>query len=104
MIDYQSVQITSLNLNALGNEEIYQNLKVLYTTPEGSVPFDRNFGINMDFLDKPLPIAQGRLMIEYREKTSRYEPRAMVQEVTFQGDPLNGTLKPKVVIEIDPNA
>jgi phage baseplate assembly protein W len=97
-INSESVKIENINFAAQGVEEIYQNLKVLYTTPEGSVPFDRNFGINTDFLDEPIPIAQGRLMVEYRRKTKRYEPRASVEEVTFEHDSATGRLYPKVVI------
>lgn len=101
MIDYQSVTINSINFNAVGNEEIYENLKVLYTTPEGTVPFDRTFGINIDFLDEPIQIAKGRLIVEYTEKTKRYEPRASVQEVLFDIHGQTGRILPKVVINID---
>ncbi|MFC4403327.1 hypothetical protein [Gracilibacillus xinjiangensis] len=79
-------------------------MKVLYTTPKGTVAFDRNFGIDISFIDDPLPIAQGRLMVEYRQKTRQYEPRAFVQEVIFDSEPTSGKLIPKVVIEIDLNA
>jgi len=102
MIDLKGVNIENIDLSAQGYEEIYQNLKILYTTPAGTVPFDREFGINYDILDNPTPIAQGRLIVEYIEKTKRYEPRVSVNEVHFE---LNkeGTLVPRVVIEIDTN-
>lgn len=99
MIDYESVKIESFNLHAKGTEDIYQCLKVLYTTPVGTVPFDRNFGLDMSFLDDPIPVAKGKLMVEYRQKTMEYEPRVSVQDVTFTQGDLNGTLVPKVVIE-----
>ena len=103
MIDYRQVAIQSINYGAQGNDEVYENLKVLYTTPVGSVAFDRNFGINTDFLDEPDPVAQGRLLIEYREKAKIYEPRASVQEVLFTSNQETGNLTPKVVIAIDLN-
>jgi phage baseplate assembly protein W len=98
MIDYQAVVIDTINFAVQGTEEVYQNLKTLYTTSEGSVPFDRKFGINTDFLDEPIPIAQGRLVVEYRQKTKRYEPRVNVEEVRFEQDALSGKMFPKVVI------
>lgn len=101
MIDYQSVEIGNLNFAAQGSQEIYENLKILYTTPMGSVPFDRSFGIETSFLDEPYPIAKGRLTVEYIQKTRLYEPRANVREVLFEHDINSGVLIPKVVIDID---
>lgn len=100
-IDYTAVQIENINLNVSGVDEVMQNLRVLYTTPVGTVPFDREFGININVLDAPLQMAKGRIMVEYMEKTKRFEPRADVEEVTFSGDPINGKLIPKVVVHID---
>lgn len=99
VIDLNSVSI-NINLNAQGAEEIYQNLQVLYTTSEGTVPFDREFGINLDMLDYPIPLAEGKLIVEYTEKTKRFEPRASVKEVIFEHSSKEGVLVPKVVIEI----
>ena len=104
MIDLNGVTIEAVNFGAQGDEEIYQNLRTLYTTPVGTVPFDREFGINSDVLDSSLPIAQGRLTVEYIEKTRKYERRAMVKEVEFISNTENGVLMPKVVIEIVDNA
>lgn len=93
--------IIDINLQAKGYEEIYQNLQVIYTTPVGTVAFDREFGIDIDVLDNPIPIAKGRLIVELIEKTRKYEPRAIVKEVTFKRSEKDGKLIPKVVIEID---
>lgn len=100
MIDYEAVIIENIDFAAQGNEEINQNLKTLYTTIEGTVPFDRKFGVNIDFIDSPIPIAQGKMIVEYTEKTRRYEPRARVEEVNFEANPLTGKLIPKVVIQL----
>jgi phage baseplate assembly protein W len=100
MIEYNSVVIENINFAAQGNEEIFQNLMVLYTTIEGTVPFDREFGINIDFIDEPAPIAQGKLIVEYTQKTRRFEPRASVSEVKFGVNPQTGNFIPKVVINL----
>lgn len=100
MIDYSMVKIENIDFAAEGNTEIYQNLKILYTTPAGTVPFDRDFGINIEFLDAPIPLAQGRIIVEYTEKTKTYEPRAAVKEVNFDIHPQSGNLIPKVVINL----
>lgn len=87
-----------IDFAATGPDEILRNVRMIITTVAGTVPFDREFGVNIDFLDLPLPQAQGRLTIEYIEKIRRYEPRVKVEEVTFTQDPLNGVIIPKVVI------
>ena len=92
------IQNAKIDFAATGPAEILRNVRMIITTLAGTVPFDREFGINTDFLDLPLSQAQGRLTIEYIEKIRRYEPRVKVEEVTFTQDPLNGVIIPKVVI------
>ncbi|OLS34225.1 hypothetical protein BTR22_19245 [Alkalihalophilus pseudofirmus] len=106
MIQYESVQIQGTsqegwNFAATGVEEVLQNVKMIFTTPAGTVPFDREFGINIDFLDKPIHLAQAMIRMEYAEKIAAYESRARVLEVSFMSDPYKGLLIPKVVIDID---
>ena len=36
-------------------EEILQNVRTILATPVGSVPLDRDFGVDMRFIDRPLP-------------------------------------------------
>ncbi|GAK06025.1 hypothetical protein JCM19037_4577 [Geomicrobium sp. JCM 19037] len=95
-VDVQNVDVL---LNDETNEEILsQNLKMLFTTPLGSVPLDRDYGINMDVVDAPLPIARGRLIVEYEDKIRRFYPQLRIKEVTFTGNAHTGLLIPKVVI------
>lgn len=98
MIDLNLVEIKP-KFSATGYEEIYQNLQVLYTTPVGTVVFDREFGIDFSIIDMPIELAKGRLIIEYIDKTRIYEPRVEVKEVNFKGN-INGILIPQVVIEL----
>lgn len=101
IIDYLNVGILNIDFSAIGSMEIYQNLKTIYTTPAGTVPFDRNFGIDISIIDEPINIARGKLIVEYTAKTRKYEPRAVVSEVNFDTDPQNGKIVPKVVIIIE---
>jgi phage baseplate assembly protein W len=78
--------------------EIIENLNTIFTTPEGSVPLDREFGINMDFLDLPISQAQGKFTIEVTRKIKKYEPRVKVKKVIFTNDQLNGRTAAKVVL------
>jgi Phage baseplate assembly protein W len=97
MIDITKLQL-NLNFNATGNEEIIRNIEVLFTTPAGTVPFDRNFGIDMSFLDMPIEQAKAKITMEYIKKVKKYEPRAKINQVTFTNDAANGVLIPKAVL------
>ena len=66
------------------------------------MPLFREFGINMDFLDKPMPVAKVMMISEVREAIERWEPRATVLEVSFQEEITSpGTLIPTVEVEIN---
>lgn len=94
------VQNPKIDFAAAGYDEVLRNVRTIITTVAGTVPFDRDFGIDISFLDMPLTQAQGRLTIEYIEKIRRYEPRVKVEEVAFAQDPLNGAIIPKVVTSL----
>lgn len=102
MIDINSVLIsfTPFSVNGGSRDNILKRLRMLYTTPQGTVPFDREFGIDVSILDEPLNIAQGKLAVEYTKKTRKYEPQAKVKEIMFENDYQNGKVIPKVVVEI----
>jgi len=102
VIDTESLvgDLTSLfNFSATGLEEIMQNIHVGMTTPKGTVPFDRNFGIDWSFLDLPIPQSKAKLTIEYIEQIPKFDLRAKVKSVSFTSDK-DGQLKPKVVIDL----
>ena len=78
-------------------EDINRCLKNLYSTRAGSLPMDREFGIDYDIVvGLPLETAKNRLALEYIEKTARYEPRAAVDSVSFKIDAVSGQLIPTV--------
>lgn len=97
MIDIENVTIDLNNVDIKG---IYENLKILFSTPVGSVVLDRNFGIDWSVMDMPLQKAKALLTIEYIEKVKRYEPRVKVTQVSFEVSSIEGILKPKVVFEL----
>lgn len=81
-------------------EEIFQNVRSILSTPKGSVPLDREFGIDLSYLDSPTPVAEAKLTTEIIVAVKRYEPRVSVTAVSFTGD-LNGKLKPVVEVRIN---
>lgn len=82
--------------------EVLQNVRTILATRVGTVPLDRNFGVNWDYLDKPMPVAQARIQQEVIAKIRRYEPRAVVVSVGVEPDnAVEGQLRPRVRIRID---
>ncbi|BBB91062.1 MAG TPA: GPW/gp25 family protein [Methylomusa anaerophila] len=81
-------------------QEIIQNVRTILTTPIYSVPLDRNFGVNAEMLDLPIPVAQARLSAEIVTAIQKYEPRVEVTEVSFTGDGMDGVLQPTVKLRI----
>ena len=88
-----------INFAATAIDEVIQNVKTIITTPAGTVPFDRDLGIDWGLLDLPIREAKAKLTVEYIEKIKKYEPRASVKSVSFAANE-SGQLIPKVVIDI----
>ena len=81
---------------------VLHNIAVILATPRGTVPLYRDFGLDMTFLDKPVPAAKVLMVAPVREAVERWEPRARVLNVSFQTDPAQpGTLIPTVEVEIN---
>lgn len=78
-------------------EDIRRCMETLYQTPEGTCPLDREFGINIDFVGKPLEVAKNELAVELQDKTDRYEPRATIKEINFEATQ-EGLLDVEVVL------
>ena len=64
--------------------ELDRQLALLLSTREGTMPLDREFGLNMDFVDMPPEVA-------------KFIPTVRVQEVTWSSGG-QGNLIAKVVI------
>ena len=82
------------------SEEVVQNVRTILATAVGTVPLDRDFGVDADALDLPTPYAQAKIAADVVAKIARYESRARVVRVAWQGD-ADGRLRPRVEVEID---
>lgn len=81
---------------------VLQNIAVILSTPMGTVPLYREFGLDWSFLDKPRPIAEVLMVAPVREAIQRWEPRARVLNVFPGDDPSRpGSLAPVVEVDID---
>ncbi len=81
---------------------VLQNVAIILATRRGSCPMYRDFGISMDFLDRPMPVAKTLAYAEIKNAIETYEPRASVVGVTFEErDDAPGLLNPIVEVHID---
>lgn len=83
-------------------QSVLQNVAIILATPKGTVPMYRDFGVDMSFLDLPIPAAKVRLISEIREAVETWEPRVTVTGVRFsETDADKGVLVPIVEVEIN---
>lgn len=81
--------------------EVLQNIRLILSTPKGSVPLYREFGLSQTFIDKPLPVARNLLAVAVQDAIETFEPRAQFLDVTVRADPAHpGRLVPIVEVEI----
>jgi phage baseplate assembly protein W len=83
-----------------GIQEVMQNVKLIIMTRKGTQPLDRDFGISFDFLDSPMPMVQVKVEQEIFMALRKYEPRAVLKQITWNSDPISGSVKPNVSIQV----
>lgn len=84
-------------LDATELDEMYRNLKLLYSTAAGTCPGDRSFGLDQSFVGYPFNVAQNLFALEVIEKTEIYETRAEVLDISFE-ESEDGRIEPVITI------
>jgi len=81
-------------------DEIRKCLYVILGTRKGSMPLNRDLGLNPEeYQDEPIEIAKNRYAAEAVEQVDKYEPRVMVTSVVFEeSDTANGELRPHIYL------
>lgn len=74
-----------------------ESLEVLISTPEGTVPLDRNFGLDQSFLSLPPETAKTLFAQELIEKAEIYIPEISVTEIESQVDN-EGNIQPIITV------
>ena len=84
-------------------EEILQNVKCLLLTAKGTCWNYRDFGIDVELIDKPLPVAKNKFLSEVVRAVAKFEPRAKVKKIRWTGDAAAGQLNPILEVELNGN-
>lgn len=81
-------------------QSVLQNISVIFSTRKGTVPMYREFGIDMEFLDKSAEVAKTLMASTIQEAIEEFEPRATVRKISFEnGDSVLG--KNVVILEVE---
>ena len=76
-------------------QELEQSIYVLVNTMRGEVPCYREFGVNTDYLHKPINVAKAQYAASVTAAIERFIPGLHVRRITFAGKPLEpDRLKP----------
>ena len=81
-------------------EEIAQNVRMILSTAAGTVPLDREFGVDGNLIDLPVGAAQAKMTAEIATAVNRFEPRARVKSVKYSGEPADGSLVIHATVEL----
>lgn len=78
-------------------EDIITCVDTILSTPYGSMPYMRDFGITSDVLGVTLQEMEGEYFNQAVDQVETWEDRALISEITMEGE--EGVMTPKVVIE-----
>lgn len=101
MTEYNLTLDAAVNFSpANEGEEVLQNVRTIVNTIVKSVPMDRELGINTDLLDAPINIVGGKLQTRIMDAINKFEPRAKVKSIAFNGDATQGKIIPIIKVAI----
>ena len=63
-----------------------QNVAVILSTRQGTVPLYRDFGLPMRYIDKPLMVAVPMMISEVTEAIQDFEPNVELLSVSYEVD------------------
>jgi len=69
-------------------QEIEQSIYVLLMTPRGEVPCYREFGVDSDYLHRPINVAKALYVSAVADAIREFVPEVILQKVTFTVKPL----------------
>jgi phage baseplate assembly protein W len=99
--DVMADNAMKIDFGVTGNDEILQNVAMILNSVVYSCPMNRAFAYEGSLLDRPIQVVQSLFSSRLMAAINKYEPRAQVVSITYQGDAVNGLIKPKVRVRIN---
>lgn len=72
------------------DDDTLNRINLLLSTPKGTMPNDREYGIDISFLDNPINVSEGLFVIEASYALEKYEKTITVDSVEFIVNDVNG--------------
>lgn len=79
-------------------KDIYEKIMFILTLIKGTVPMNREIGLDADILDLPVYEAQNRYTVSAIELIENFETRVTVDDISFEVNEKTGKMIPKVVV------
>lgn len=83
----------------LEEERLRQEIELLLSTRAGSVPIDRDYGIDWQCLDAPPEVGESLFYQELLQKTEKYVPDIRIKGVDFVHNQEKGEMAVKINCE-----
>lgn len=100
MIVIDGVQIVMNSAVELAlREEIMEKVSFLLSVLKGTIPMNREIGIDPDVISAPAFQAQNLYTISAIEVIEEFEDRVTVEEIQFETNGSSGNIIPKVVLK-----
>ena len=81
-------------------EEVMQNVRMIVGVRKGTVPIDREFGLDATVVDKPMGAATALLSAQLAKDIPAFEPRARLVSLELKATD-DGVLEPVVKIAVN---
>ena len=82
-------------------QEVIQSIFILLNTPLGSVPYYREFGIDGEYIHKPMHLAKTLYAAAVTDAIEQFIPGVQLQSVSFAGNANSpSTLRPILEVTI----
>lgn len=97
VIDGVQIIINSVYEKKL-REDIFNKIMFLLTLIKGTIPMNREIGLESEIVDLPMYEAQNRYTVSAMELIEKFETRVTVDEISFEVHEQTGKMIPKVVV------
>lgn len=82
-------------------QDIIQNIYCILQTVKESVPHYRDYGVDSNYLHRPIPVAKAAYAVAITNAIQKYEKRVSLDKVDFSENPLYpGELYPLLEVTI----
>mgnify|MGYP002511664511 FL=1 len=79
-------------------KDIFDKIMFILTLTRGTIPMNREIGLESDIVDLPMYEAQNKYVVSAMELIEKYETRVTVETISFIVDEKDGRMIPEVVV------